>query len=126
MDIWDLNTVVTSLTGSTQGTNLSTVGIPIVAADRVRFITYIKVECRNGANIVRLGSAPSAQTCFSDATSTLIKWSQRVNSTYEYPPGGPAEREHPIFTIGASGYLGADTVNSNISGTLLTVQYFEE
>jgi len=123
---WDLNTVVTSLTGSTAGTNLSNVGIPVVAVNRTRFITYVKVQCRAGANIVRLGSIPSAQTCFSDATSTLIRWYHKVDTEYEYPPGGPADRAHPIFTIGASGWLGADTVFSNVSGTLLTVQYFDE
>lgn len=114
---WDLTTVHASLTGSTTGTDL---GLGAVAQGQKRFVTYVKVVCKGPANIVQLGSAAEAAT----ATIDSVKFDQLVNNTYETPYN--PELGHPLFAIDAAGFLGAVTVQSNVSNTELTLQYYDE
>ena len=116
---WDLNTAVVELVDSTVGTDL---GLAAVAQGKKRFVTYIKVQCRSAANIVELGEA--SLTSGASALSTTL-FSERVNSAYEYPEE-PGDVDHPIFAVNAPCFIGANTGVSNVSGTVLTLQYYDE
>ena len=114
---FDLLSLVQSLTGSTAGTDL---GLSSVAASKTRFITYVKAECRSAANVITLGEAAAA----TGALSTTY-FSKLVNSSYEYPEE-PGNVDHPLFKVDTPGFLGAVTGVSNVSSTLLTIQYYDE
>lgn len=114
---WDLLTTVQSLTGSTGGTGLQ---LGAVAQGRTRFVTYIKIQCRNAANIINLGEAAAS----TGAISTPY-FSQLVNSSYQYPEE-PGDVDHPLFAVSAPAHLGAVTGVSNVSSTILTLQYYDE
>lgn len=115
---FDLSTVVQSLTGSTTGTDL---GIGAVGTGKTRFVTYIKVECRAGANTVDLGEAAAATGALS--TTFFTKY---VNSTYEYPEN-PGDVNHPLFKVDSPAFLGAITGSGGDGDSIvLTVQYFDE
>lgn len=115
---WDITTVVQSLTGSVGGTSLGLAAV--VPQGKKRFVTYIKIQCRSAANVVNLGGAADSVGALSTTYFT-----QLVNSTYEYPEE-PGDTNHPIFAIDATEYLGAVTGNAAVSGTMLTLQYYDE
>jgi len=115
-NIYDLETVTASLTQTTVGKDL---GIGAVPAGRKRFITYIKVHCKRAANIVQLGSAPSAASGISK-----VQFDQNVDDTYEYPER--PSMESPLFAVASGGYVGALALVTAASGTVLTLQYFDK
>ena len=117
---WDLNTLWTSLTGSTAGTGLGLGGVP---QGKKRFVTYLKVECRAGANIVNIGESTSTTSI--GALSTTY-FSQYVNTEYEYPEE-PGDVNHPLFAIDAPAHLNVVTGSGGAGSTIwLTLQYYDE
>lgn len=115
---WDLTTAVASLTGSTAGTGL---GLGAVAQGKKRFVTYIKIECRAGANTVDLGEAAA-----STGVISTTKFSEYVNTKYEYPEK-PGDVDHPLFKIGTPAHLGAVTGSGGDGDSIvLTLQYYDE
>ena len=116
LNIHDLETVRVSLTGSTVGTDL---GLGAVPGGRTRFITYIKVHVKGAANVVQVGSGPVAASGVSK-----VKFEQSVDDTYEYPER--PSMDSPLFAVASGGYVGAVTLVSNVSGTELTLQYFDK
>lgn len=115
-NIYDLSTVRVSLTGSTVGTDLDLGAVP---GGRTRFVTYIKVHVKGMSNIVQVGSAPSAASGVSK-----VSFEQSVDNTYEYPER--PDMDSPLFAVASGGYVGARTLVSNVSGTELTLQYFDK
>lgn len=112
---WSLTTKRTVITGSATGTDL---GMGSVAQGKKRFITYIGIYCPTNTNEIQLGSAPAAASGIS-----LIKFKRRVNDTFEYPDR--PDVDHPLFAIGAGGYLGCLGI-TGVGDTEVTVQYYDE
>lgn len=112
---YDLKIVQKTLTGTTSGTDL---GIGVVAADKTRFVTFVKIYCPTG-NTVQLGPASAATGAL---TSVSDKQGLTAGDTIAYPD--KPDIENPLFSIAAGKYLGA--ITGAVADTELTLEYYDE